>query len=148
MPPALLVLALFPFSLATGQQLARRAAVQELLIPVATAESLRVTIAGAGETVVLVPGLFVTYHLAREAGAAAEQVQGESAEGGLREKAAGVPGLGEYFSRGLHNPMTGTNEWASVETPFFLKPGERPDLIRLNVVIEGGGTATIVQTGE
>ena len=58
MPRALLALALFPFSLATGQQLARRAVVQELLIPVATAESLRVTIAGAGETVVLVPGLF------------------------------------------------------------------------------------------
>jgi hypothetical protein len=53
------------------------------------------------------------------------------------------PGLGEYFSRGLHNPVTGTNEWASVETPFFLKPGERPDLIKLNVVIEGGGTVWI-----
>ena len=57
-PRALLALALFPFSLASGQQLARRAVVQELLIPVATAESLRVSIAGAGETVVLVPGLF------------------------------------------------------------------------------------------
>lgn len=32
--------------------------VRELLMPVAPAESLRVTMAGAGETVVLVPGLF------------------------------------------------------------------------------------------
>jgi hypothetical protein len=58
MPRALLVLALFPFSLAGGQQLPRPVPVRELLIPVAAAESLRVTIAGAGETVVLVPGLF------------------------------------------------------------------------------------------
>jgi pimeloyl-ACP methyl ester carboxylesterase len=58
MPRVLLVLALIPFSLATGQQLSRPAVVQELLAPAATAESLRVTIAGAGETVVLVPGLF------------------------------------------------------------------------------------------
>ena len=58
MPRALLVLALFPVSLARGQEHARPAAVQELLVPVATAQSLRVTIAGAGEIVVLVPGLF------------------------------------------------------------------------------------------
>ncbi|MEO6056670.1 MAG: alpha/beta hydrolase [Gemmatimonadales bacterium] len=58
MSRALLVLAFFPFSSAAGQQLSPPAAVQELLIPVATTESLRVTIAGAGETVVLVPGLF------------------------------------------------------------------------------------------
>ncbi len=58
MPRVLLVLALFPFSSVAGQQPSPPAAVQELLIPVATTESLRVTIAGAGETVVLVPGLF------------------------------------------------------------------------------------------
>lgn len=34
------------------------AAQEEFLVPVAPAESLRVTIAGAGETIVLVPGLF------------------------------------------------------------------------------------------
>jgi pimeloyl-ACP methyl ester carboxylesterase len=58
MPRVLLVLALCPVSYAHGQQLPRPVAVQELLIPVAPAESLRVTLAGAGETVVLVPGLF------------------------------------------------------------------------------------------
>ena len=46
----------------------------------------------------------------------------------------------EYFSRGLHNPATGTTDWSSYETPFFLKKGERPDLIRINLVIEGKGT--------
>ena len=58
MPYALLVLALFPFTFAGGQQLPRPVAQHELLIPVAPAESLRVTIAGTGATVVLVPGLF------------------------------------------------------------------------------------------
>ncbi len=58
MPRALLVLALLPFASPTGLQPSPPAAVQEFLIPVAPTESLRVTIAGAGETVVLVPGLF------------------------------------------------------------------------------------------
>lgn len=51
-----LVIALFPLCAALAQE--RAPAVQELLVPVAAAESLRVTVAGAGETVVLVPGLF------------------------------------------------------------------------------------------
>jgi pimeloyl-ACP methyl ester carboxylesterase len=58
MPRVLLLLALFPLAQAAGQLPSSPAPVQELLVPVAKAESLRVTIAGAGETVVLVPGLF------------------------------------------------------------------------------------------
>ncbi len=53
------------------------------------------------------------------------------------------PGKGEYFSRGLGNPVTGSNEWASYETPFFLKKGERPDLIKLNLVVKGTGKVWI-----
>ena len=53
------------------------------------------------------------------------------------------PGQGEFFSKGLDNPVEGTTDWASCETPFFLKKGERPDLIKLNVVIEGKGTVWI-----
>lgn len=49
------------------------------------------------------------------------------------------PGKGEYFSRGLQNPATGSNDWASYETPFFLKKGEKPDLLKLNIVIKGTG---------
>jgi hypothetical protein len=53
-----------------------------------------------------------------------------------------LPG-GEFFSKGLNNPATGTTEWATYETPFFLKKGERCDLAKLNVVIEGKGTLWI-----
>jgi hypothetical protein len=49
------------------------------------------------------------------------------------------PGKGEFFSRDLEHPLTGSNDWASFETPFFLKKGEQPDLIKLNVVVKGSG---------
>jgi hypothetical protein len=49
------------------------------------------------------------------------------------------PGKGEFFSRGLAHPVTGSNDWASYETPFFLKKGEKPDLIKLNLVVKGAG---------
>jgi hypothetical protein len=53
------------------------------------------------------------------------------------------PGKGEFFSRALQSPLTGTTEWTSQETPFFLKPGENPENVKLNVVIDGKGTVWI-----
>lgn len=53
------------------------------------------------------------------------------------------PGKGEFFSRGLHSAPTGTTEWTTQETPFFLKKGENPDNVKLNLVIDGKGTAWI-----
>jgi hypothetical protein len=52
-------------------------------------------------------------------------------------------GQGEAFSRGLDNVVTGSNDWATYQTPFFLRVGERPDLIRLNLVVEGHGRVLI-----
>jgi hypothetical protein len=49
------------------------------------------------------------------------------------------PGKGEFFSRGLAHTVTGSNDWASYETPFLLKKGEKPDLIKLNLVVKGAG---------
>jgi len=53
------------------------------------------------------------------------------------------PGKGEFFSRGLQTPLTGTTNWTTEETPFFLKKGENPDNVKLNLVINGRGTAWI-----
>jgi len=53
------------------------------------------------------------------------------------------PERGEFFSRGLETPLMGTTDWIMVETPFFLKKGENPDDVRLNLVIDGTGTAWI-----
>lgn len=53
------------------------------------------------------------------------------------------PGKGEFFSRGLQSPVSGTTEWTSVETPFFLQKGENPDNVKLNLVINGTGDVWI-----
>jgi len=53
------------------------------------------------------------------------------------------PGRGEFFSKGLHNTVKGTSEWTSYEIPFYLKRGQKPDLVKLNVVVEGSGTIWI-----
>jgi hypothetical protein len=53
------------------------------------------------------------------------------------------PGSGEYFSRALKNPLTGTIDWTTMEAPFFLQKGQQPELIKLNVVINGKGTVWV-----
>lgn len=53
------------------------------------------------------------------------------------------PGKGEFFSRGLQSALTGTVDWTTQETPFFLKKGEKPDYVKLNLVVNGKGTAWI-----
>ena len=52
-------------------------------------------------------------------------------------------GQGEYFSKGFNQALTGTNDWAKREIPFLLKKGQRPDAIKLNLVIEGKGRVWI-----
>ena len=54
-----------------------------------------------------------------------------------------LPGQGESFSKGLNNALSGSNGWAEYEIPFLLRKGEQPDLVKLNVTIEGGGTVWI-----
>ena len=54
-----------------------------------------------------------------------------------------VPGLGQFFSRGLEQTLSGTSEWATLEAPFFLQEGQVADLAKLNLVIDGSGTAWI-----
>jgi hypothetical protein len=51
-----------------------------------------------------------------------------------------VPGRGEFFSRGLAQPLHGTSGWASYEIPFVLtEKGVKADLVKLNVGFDGGG---------
>jgi hypothetical protein len=54
-----------------------------------------------------------------------------------------LPGKGEFFSRGLDRSITGTTSWMTVATPFFLQAGQKPDLIRLNLVVQGKGRVWI-----
>jgi hypothetical protein len=68
-----------------------------------------------------------------------EQIEGQA----YLEMWCHFPGRGEYFSRALHAPISGTTDWTTQETPFFLKAGENPDNVKLNLVIAGKGTAWI-----
>ena len=54
-----------------------------------------------------------------------------------------LPGMGESFSKGLQSTLSGTNNWSTEEIPFFLKKGQNPDNIKLNLVIDGKGTVWI-----
>lgn len=53
------------------------------------------------------------------------------------------PGKGEFFSRGLATPLSGTTDWTTQQTPFFLQKGDNPDNVKLNLVVNGKGTAWI-----
>lgn len=72
------------------------------------------------------------------------QLRTENVEGQVYlEMWCHFPGKGEFFSKGLMNPLSGTNDWTAAETPFFLKKGENPDNVKLNLAIDGKGTVWI-----
>ncbi len=72
------------------------------------------------------------------------KVQTENAKGKVYlEMWCHFPGKGDFFSRGLTSPLTGTTQWTTLETPFFLKKGQNPDNIKLNLVMDGSGTVWI-----
>lgn len=50
---------------------------------------------------------------------------------------------GEFFSRAVNAPISGSSEWVLQRTPFFLKEDEQPDNVKLNLVITGKGTVWI-----
>jgi len=53
------------------------------------------------------------------------------------------PGRGEFFSRGYGHALSGTTGWVSSQTPFILGQDEKPDLVRLNLAVEGTGRVWI-----
>lgn len=53
------------------------------------------------------------------------------------------PDQGDYFSRDVEHPLTGTTDWTDVVTPFILKEDQQMDEVRLNLVITGSGTVWI-----
>ena len=72
------------------------------------------------------------------------KVRTEGVEGQVYlEMWCNFPGKGEFFSRGLQTPLSGSTGWTTEETPFILQKGEKPDYIKLNLVINGKGTAWI-----
>ena len=54
-----------------------------------------------------------------------------------------LPGRGEFFSKDLPHAVSGTTDWSRCEAPFFLKKGQCPDLLKLNVWVKGTGTVWV-----
>lgn len=59
------------------------------------------------------------------------------------EMLVSFPGKGEFFSRSFDTAVGGTSGWSTVETSFRLKPDEFPEVIKLNLVVEGSGTVWV-----
>jgi hypothetical protein len=77
--------------------------------------------------------------LVYEARVRTEDVQGQV----FLEMWCRFPDRGEFFSRGLMSALSGDSDWTTLKTPFFLKKGENPDNVKLNLVIVGTGTVWI-----
>jgi hypothetical protein len=52
-------------------------------------------------------------------------------------------GDGQYFSKGMNDPIEGRSEWKSIRTPFLFQKGQNPDKVTLNLVINGKGTVWV-----
>ena len=81
------------------------------------------------------PGDIENGMLSYSASVRSEEVVGQ----GYLEMWCQFPGQGEFFSKGLNNPVKGSNNWASYEIPFYLKKSQTPDILKLNFTFEGGG---------
>lgn len=93
---------------------------------------------GEGQTIALFevekPGVeqcMLTYRAEMKS----EDVRGR----GYLEMWCRLSGKGEFFSKGFHNALKGSNDWASYEIPFYLQRGQRPDRVKLNLTLEGQG---------
>jgi hypothetical protein len=81
------------------------------------------------------PAVVEQCHLTYRAELKAEDLQGRA----FLEMWCRLPGRGEFFSKGYKQAVSGTVDWARYEIPFYLKGDQIPDLIKLNVVVEGPG---------
>jgi hypothetical protein len=52
-------------------------------------------------------------------------------------------GGSQYFSRGMNSVVSGTRDWKTLQTPFFLQPGQSAKKATLNIVINGKGTVWV-----
>lgn len=49
----------------------------------------------------------------------------------------------QFFSKGMNDPAAGKSDWKTIQTPFLLEKGRKPDKITLNIVINGKGTVWV-----
>jgi hypothetical protein len=52
-------------------------------------------------------------------------------------------GGGQYFSRGMNDPVSQKSDWKTIQTPFMFQKGQKPDKLTLNLIINGKGTVWV-----
>jgi hypothetical protein len=52
-------------------------------------------------------------------------------------------GGGQYFSRGMNDPVQGKSDWKTIQTPFIFQKGQKPTRVTLNIAINGIGTVWV-----
>jgi len=52
-------------------------------------------------------------------------------------------GSGQYFSKGINDPIKNKSDWKSIQTLFMFREGQKPDKVTLNIVINGTGTVWV-----
>ncbi|MCA9239455.1 MAG: hypothetical protein KDA37_04620 [Planctomycetales bacterium] len=50
---------------------------------------------------------------------------------------------GQYFSRGQADWVGKKSDWETIRVPFLFKPGQKPEKVTLNLVINGVGTVWV-----
>ena len=72
------------------------------------------------------------------------RTEGANARGSLEMRCC-FPGRGEFFSKGapIGQVVEGDSDWTDLEIPFLLRQGEIPNLVRLNVMVEGAGRVRV-----
>lgn len=50
------------------------------------------------------------------------------------------PRVGEHSAKGMDKALDGLSDWSLLETEVYLGSGQKPDSLRLNLVMEGPGT--------
>lgn len=52
-------------------------------------------------------------------------------------------GGGQFFSKGMNDTVSQKSDWKTIQTPFMFQKGQKPDMVTLNLVINGKGTVWI-----
>jgi hypothetical protein len=50
---------------------------------------------------------------------------------------------GQYFSKGMNDVVNQKTDWKTLQTPFMLEKGQKPEKVTLNLVINGKGTVWV-----
>mgnify|MGYP001809645654 FL=1 len=54
-----------------------------------------------------------------------------------------LAGKGEFFSKGFDHALVGHTDFATCDCPFLLRAGQKAELLKLNLVVEGRGAVQL-----